>query len=161
LTQLVLPSMRRRGAGKIVNVSSMAGKIYAPLGSWYHATKHALEGWSDCLRLELAPFGIDVVIVEPGVIQTEFGEVMRKPMMDRSGGTAYANLAQRLERWTVRAYRGNRASPPSVIADVIARAIRARRPRPRYAAGRFAKTTMFLRKWLGDRLFDWILRRAS
>ena len=72
LTQLVIPHMRERQSGKIINISSVGGKIYTPLGAWYHATKHALEGWSDCLRLELKPFGIDVVIVEPGLI--EFGE---------------------------------------------------------------------------------------
>ena len=66
LTQLVIPGMRAKGYGKIVNISSMGGKIYTPFGGWYHATKHALEGWSDCLRIEVKPFGIDVVVVEPG-----------------------------------------------------------------------------------------------
>ena len=61
LTQLALPYMRQKGAGTIVNISSMGGKMYTPLGSWYHATKHALEGWSDCLRIELASFGIKVI----------------------------------------------------------------------------------------------------
>ena len=74
LTQLVLPHMRKQNFGRIINTSSVGGKIYTPLGSWYHATKHALEGWSDCLRLEVAPFGIDVIIIEPGAIITEFGE---------------------------------------------------------------------------------------
>ena len=94
LTQKVLPYMREQGSGKIINISSMGGKIYTPLGAWYHATKHALEGWSDCLRLELEPFGIDVVIVEPGIINTEFGDVMTGPMMERSGNSAYAKLAK-------------------------------------------------------------------
>ena len=76
LTQLVLPHMRDRGSGRILNMSSMGGKIYTPLGAWYHASKHALEGWSDCLRLEVAPFGIDVVVIEPGVIRTAFGDTM-------------------------------------------------------------------------------------
>ncbi|MCU1652217.1 MAG: Estradiol 17-beta-dehydrogenase, partial [Pseudonocardia sp.] len=75
LTQLALPYMRDRGAGKIVNISSVGGKIYTPLGAWYHATKHALEGWSDSLRLELKPLGIDVIVIEPGIIRTEFGDV--------------------------------------------------------------------------------------
>src|SRR5689334_18003170 len=73
LTQLLLPAMREKGSGTIVNITSMGGKIYTLLGAWYHATKHALEGWSDCLRLELATFGIRVVIVEPGLIETGFG----------------------------------------------------------------------------------------
>ena len=63
LTQLVLPAMRENNFGKIINISSIGGKIYTPFGAWYHATKHALEGWSDCLRIEVKPFGIDVVII--------------------------------------------------------------------------------------------------
>ena len=90
LTQLVLPHMRKQNFGRIINTSSVGGKIYTPLGSWYHATKHALEGWSDCLRLEVAPFGIDVIIIEPGAIITEFGEAMGGPMLERSGRGPYA-----------------------------------------------------------------------
>ena len=75
LTQLVIPHMRAQGKGTIVNISSMGGRIYTPMGAWYHATKHALEGWSDCLRVELAPQGIEVIIVEPGGIASEFNEV--------------------------------------------------------------------------------------
>ena len=66
ITQLVLPIMRKQGSGRIVNISSMGGKIYTPFGAWYHATKFAVEGWSDCLRIELKQFGFDVVLVEPG-----------------------------------------------------------------------------------------------
>ena len=95
LTQLVLPYMRDRGAGKIVNVSSVGGKIYTPLGSWYYATKHALEGWSDCLRWELKHFGIDVIIVEPGLIRTDFGNVMRGPLLEYSGDSAYGGRRRR------------------------------------------------------------------
>lgn len=86
LTKAVLPHMRERRSGVIVNVSSMGGRIYTPLGAWYHASKRALEGWSDCLRLELARFGIHVVIVEPGSIATEFGNVMTQPMIDPEAG---------------------------------------------------------------------------
>ena len=70
LTKKVLPYMRSKNEGMIVNISSAGGRIYTPLGAWYHATKHALEGWSDCLRLELKQFGIKVVIIEPGIIKT-------------------------------------------------------------------------------------------
>ena len=70
LTQLVLPHMRAQGAGRIVNISSMGGRIFTPFGAWYHATKHALEGWSDCLRIEAAPFNIQVVLIQPGGIRT-------------------------------------------------------------------------------------------
>ncbi|KVE44234.1 short-chain dehydrogenase [Burkholderia sp. BDU5] len=160
LTQLVLPSMRAKRAGRIINISSMGGKIYSPLGSWYHATKHAVEGWSDCLRLELQPFGIDVVIVEPGAIVTEFGDVMLAPMLERSGNGPYAKMAAAVAAATKMLYQDGRGSDPQVIVDLIVRAVRARRPRTRYVAGRFARPTMFARKWLGDRIFDKLVMLA-
>jgi short-subunit dehydrogenase len=160
LTQLVLPYMRKKGAGRIVNISSMGGKIYTPLGSWYHATKHALEGWSDCLRLELAAFGIDVVIIEPGIIETEFGEVMVEPMLERSGFTAYGDLAHKLAVSTRESYRPGRGTSASRLADVIVRSITARRPRTRYVAGKYGRPLITARKWLGDRMFDRMVMRA-
>lgn len=161
LTQLALPYMRQQGSGKIVNISSVGGKIYTPLGSWYHATKHALEGWSDCLRLELAPFGIDVIIIEPGLIRTEFGDVVVGPMLERSGETAYGDLAKKVAEFMPAAYQPKNSSPPTVVADVISGALAARRPRRRYAAGKYASTLIFLRKWGGDRLFDRAIMRAG
>jgi short-subunit dehydrogenase len=154
LTQLALPYMRDRGAGKIVNISSVGGKIYTPLGAWYHATKHALEGWSDSLRLELKPLGIDVIVIEPGIIRTEFGDVLVGPMLDRSGDGAYAGLARKVADVTRASYEAGGGSPASLIAALIAKSIRARRPRPRYAAGKYAKPMLAVRKWLGDRVFD-------
>lgn len=155
LTQLVLPHMRKQGSGKILNMSSMGGKVYTPLGSWYHATKHALEGWSDCLRLELEPFGIHVVVIEPGAIATEFGDVMVDPMLERSGSGPYGDFAQAVAKSTRATYeKENTSSPPSVIADVVVKAIGAKRPKTRYAAGKYAKPMIFIRKWFGDRIFD-------
>jgi short-subunit dehydrogenase len=161
LTQLVLPYMRERKAGKILNMSSMGGKVYTPLGAWYHATKHALEGWSDCLRLELAPFNIDVVIVEPGIIKTEFVDVMMEPMMERSGNSAYAALAHRIKKASTESYEKGNASDPSVIAEVVSKAIKAGRPKTRYAAGKFAQPVIFLRRLLSDRLFDKLVNRMA
>lgn len=100
LTQLLLPAMRKKGAGTIVNITSMAGKIYTLLGAWYHATKHALEGWSDSLRLELAPFGIRVVVVEPGLIETGFGDVVADGLFKRSGEGPYAKVTQAVAKST-------------------------------------------------------------
>ena len=151
LTQLVLPRMRERGAGKIVNISSVGGKIYTPLGSWYYSTKHALEGWSDALRWELKHFGIDVIIVEPGLIRTEFGDVMRGPMVKYSGGSAYGGIVRRL---TDRTPSHDRGSPPSVIADTVLRAVRARRPRTRYVSGQYARLALMLRGLTSDRMYD-------
>ena len=88
LIQLVTPGMRERHLGRIINISSIGGKIYEPLGAWYHATKFAVEGLSDCLRVELAEFGIRVVIVEPGPILTEWNALARESMLASSAGTA-------------------------------------------------------------------------
>ena len=151
LTQLVLPRMRERGAGRIVNISSVGGKIYTPLGAWYYATKHALEGWSDSLRWELKHFGIDVIIVEPGLIRTDFGDVMRGPMLEYSGDSAYGGIVKRL---TERTTNHDRGSPPSVIADTVLKAVQARRPRTRYAAGQYARLALLLRKLTSDRMYD-------
>ncbi|MEM7445457.1 MAG: oxidoreductase [Pseudomonadota bacterium] len=160
LTQLLLPGMRERGFGRVINISSMGGKIYTPLGAWYHATKHALEGWSDCLRLELKGTGVDVVIIEPGAIQTEFGDVMVAPMLERSGSGAYATLAQNVANATRKAYANGGGTPPSVIANIVSKAASIARPRTRYVAGKFAKPMLFVRRWFGDRVFDRVVLGA-
>ncbi|WP_262518333.1 oxidoreductase [Agrobacterium tumefaciens] len=158
----LVPHMREKRAGKIINITSMGGKIYTPLGAWYHASKHALEGLSDCLRLELQQFGIDVVVVEPGVIQTAFGNVLEGPMMKFSGKTAYARMARNVAKATVDSYKDGGGSSPQVIADVVSKAVKARKPKTRYAAGKFANMMINIRKWLGDRVFDrmvlWAIR---
>ncbi len=157
LTQLVLPYMREQGRGKIVNISSVGGKIYTPLGSWYHATKHALEGWSDCLRFELHHFGIDVIIVQPGFIRTDFGDVALGPLLERSGDSAYSGIVKRMTDRMGSFESGG--SPPSVIADTIVKALRAKRPKTRYASGQFAKPLLFLRRLISDRMFDRLVAR--
>ncbi|TPN83027.1 oxidoreductase [Aquimarina algicola] len=158
LTQLILPHMRNQKSGKIINISSIGGKMYTPLGAWYHATKHALEGWSDCLRLELKQFGIDVIIIEPGAIQTEFGDVMTAPMIKRSGNTAYKDLAEAIKKSTIDTYnKTGGGSPSSVIAKLILKSIKARRPKTRYSAGKYAKPLLFIRKYFGDRFFDKVI----
>ncbi len=154
LTRRVLPYMRKQKSGTIVNISSMGGKIYTPLGAWYHATKHALEGWSDCLRLELKDFNIDVVIVEPGMIKTEFGDVLLEGLKKRSEGSAYSGLVAKLVKATESTYEKGRGSHPSVIADIVSKAVKARKPKTRYAGGSMAKPLMFIRRCFSDRFFD-------
>lgn len=161
LTQLVLPHMRKEGKGRIINISSMGGRMYTPLGAWYHATKHALEGWSDCLRLEVKPFGIDVVIVQPGIIRTGFADVMTAPMLRRSGVGPYGELARRVAKDAENGRPGGQGSTPEVIAELVSKAVRARKPRTRYAGGFLARPVMFMRIYGGDRLFDRIILRAT
>lgn len=157
LTQLILPSMRKYKFGKIVNISSMGGKMYTPFGAWYHATKHALEGWSDCLRLEVKPFGIDVVVVEPGGIKTPWGIIASENLKKTSGKGAYANQANKSAEGTAKMYSSNSLTKPEVIGKVILEAVTARKPKIRYAKGYMAKPAMFMRKWFGDKIFDKII----
>ena len=157
LTQLLLPAMREKKSGRIINITSMGGKIYTPLGSWYHATKHALEGWSDCLRLELAPLGIDVVVIEPGLIETGFGDVLAESLLKRSGVGPYAGLTRAVAKGTRDTYGNGRSSDPRIIADVVGTAVAAARPRTRYVKGKFGRLLIALRSWLGDRMFDRII----
>ena len=158
LSQLALPMMRTQRSGAIVNITSVGGKMHEPLGSWYHATKFAVEGLSDCLRMELAPFGIHVVVIEPGAIKTEWGGIARDSMLKYSGNTAYREQALLHAKMFEGADQSNMASPPEVVAATIADALRAKRPRTRYATGGGAKMILALRRFTSDRGFDWLMR---
>jgi short-subunit dehydrogenase len=151
LTQLVLPQMRKNNFGKIVNISSIGGKICSPLGGWYHATKYALEGLSDCLRFETKQFEIDVIIIEPGGIESEWGDIAVKSAMERSGSTAYSETAKGFKK-IMETFK--KQAPPKVISDLVMKALRAKNPKTRYSAGTAAKPMLFMRKILSDRMFD-------
>jgi short-subunit dehydrogenase len=158
LTQLVLPSMRERREGAIVNIGSMGGKIYEPFGAWYHATKFAVEGLSDSLRLELEPFGIRVIVIEPGGIRSEWAGISRDNLLAHSGSGPYAVYAQAHARVLGGADTSSLVSPPEAVAAVVSRALRARRPRARYPAAGGAGPILLARKLLPDRMFDRLLR---
>jgi short-subunit dehydrogenase len=153
LTQLVLPHMRKQQSGKIVNISSMGGKFGEPHGAWYHATKFAVEGLSDSLRMELKQFNIDVVIIEPGAIKSEWGGIAKENLLKVSGNTAYKNLATKHAALIDETYK-RVGSEPIVIAKTIAKAINSNNPRTRYAVGGGAKLLLFMRRILSDKLFD-------
>ncbi len=158
LTQLVLPKMRENQYGKIVNISSMGGKIYTPFGGWYHATKHALEGFTDCLRIEVEQFGIDAVVVEPGGIATEWGVIAADNLKKTSGNGAYAEKAIKAADGMAQMYTGGKLSKSEVIGKAILKAVTARKPKTRYVAGYMAAPVLFLRHWLSDRMFDRIVK---
>jgi short-subunit dehydrogenase len=153
LTQLVLPHMRKQQSGKIVNISSMGGKFGEPHGAWYHATKFAVEGLSDSLRMELKQFNIDVVIIEPGAIKSEWGGIAKENLLKVSGNTAYKNLATKHAALIDETYK-RVGSEPIVIAQTIAKAINSNNPKTRYAVGGGAKLLLFMRRILSDKLFD-------
>jgi NAD(P)-dependent dehydrogenase (short-subunit alcohol dehydrogenase family) len=160
LTQLVLPHLRERGAGRIINISSIGGKFYEPLGAWYHATKFAVEGFSDSLRVELAPFGIDVVLIEPGPIRTEWNEISRESLTETSRGGAYEEMAAGVRQVLERADTSRlMSSGPDVVARKIVKAATTRNPRARYPVGRNAGTILRARRLLPDAAFDRIVSR--
>ena len=154
LTKKIIPFMRKQKSGKIINMSSMGGKVYTPFGAWYHATKYALEGWSDCLRIELKSFGIDVILIEPGVIKTEFQNVMMDSTVERSIGTPYEKKLKALEKATQEMYARGIGSPPSTITKLIIKAINSHNPKRRYVGGLFAKPMLFIKKWFGDKMYE-------
>jgi NAD(P)-dependent dehydrogenase (short-subunit alcohol dehydrogenase family) len=155
LIQLVLPHMRSQGTGTIINVSSMGGEIAFPLGAWYHASKHAVEGYTDSLRQEVSGLGINVVLIQPGMIKTEFGGVTSHGVLDHSGQGAYEDMAKALAKATDAMYTQNRhVSDPSVVAKTIRKAAESNHPKTRYPVGYMARPLLTLNWLLPDRLFD-------
>ena len=158
LTQLVIPIMRGQQSGRIINISSVAGRIARPLSSVYDATKHALEAISDGMRGELAPFGIKVVLIEPGFIITEFLGVANqnaRPIIENAG--PYTEPFERLAGVIQRLRK--RAGRPEDIAEVIFKALAARNPRTRYAAPGHARFVLAVKRLLPSRVFDYVLSR--
>ncbi|MDQ3915731.1 MAG: oxidoreductase [Actinomycetota bacterium] len=160
LTQLVLPGMRRQRWGKIVNVSSMGGRLTLPGGGVYHATKHAVEALSDALRFEVRPFGVDVVVVEPGVIKTRFGDVNVGSIDLGDHDGPYAEFNQGVARVVAGAYseKARGMGTSEGVARVIERAVGARRPRTRYVYPAMGRALITARRLLPDRVFDLLLR---
>ncbi len=159
MCQLVLPGMREAGRGRIVNVSSMGGRFTFPGGGVYHATKHAVEALSDALRFEVAGFGIDVVVIEPGLIKTGFADAALGSIAEIDPGDAgpYAEFNAAVGRATAEVYEGPLArlgGGPEAVAVKIERAITARRPKPRYKVTASAPLIMAQRRLLSDRMWD-------
>jgi NAD(P)-dependent dehydrogenase (short-subunit alcohol dehydrogenase family) len=162
LTQLVLPGMRRARAGRIVNLSSMGGKLVFPGGGFYHATKFAVEAISDALRFEVRGFGVDVILIEPGLIRTEFGSTASGGVSE-AGDPAYAQFNAHVARATESVYEkgspvGRLGGPPEAVARVIEKALAAKRPRARYTVTPSAKLLLAQRALLPDRGWDAVMR---
>jgi NAD(P)-dependent dehydrogenase (short-subunit alcohol dehydrogenase family) len=155
MSQLVLPGMRREGRGRIVNISSMGGKLTFPGGGIYHATKHAVEAISDAMRFEVRGFGVDVVVIEPGLIRTRFGDAAVASVPTEDG--PYAEFNQAVAAATARVYDGplgRLGAGPDAVAKVIERALTAGRPRARYKVTASARVLMGQRALLPDRAWD-------
>ena len=164
LTQLVLPAMRRSRGGRIVNIGSMGGRITFPVGGFYHATKYAVEAISDALRVEVKPFGIDVVLVEPGLVRTNFesrvSESLEVGTPSHGADTAYGDLLAANDKNTTSGYANDfMATGPESVAAVIVKAVDSSRPRSRYVVTPAAKFMINLRRLGGDRIWDAAMRK--
>ena len=168
LTQLVLPGMRARRSGRIVTIGSMGGRLTFPGGGWYHASKHALEALSDALRFELQGFGVDVVLVQPGLIRTGFADTVVGGIAERAavgeGDGPYATFDASVAAATAGAYEGGMArvlgGDGDDVARVVERALAARRPRTRYRVTSSARLLLTLRRLLPDRAWHALVGRT-
>jgi NADP-dependent 3-hydroxy acid dehydrogenase YdfG len=163
MCQLVLPGMREAGAGRIVNISSMGGRLTFPGGGIYHATKHAVEAISDALRFEVHAFGVDVVCIEPGLITTEFGNAALGSIAEGAASEGpYAEFNARVGAMTAGVYESGALAKlgggPEVVARKIERALTSRRPRPRYKVTASAHLAIAQRRLVSDRMWDAMMR---
>ena len=161
MTKLVLPAMRRQRWGRVVNMSSMGGKLTFPGGAYYHATKYAVESLSDALRFEVKGFGIDVIVIQPGPIKTRFGDTATG-IIPAPKDSPYAAFNLALEKQIRELYEGGPmarfAAPPEAVAEAVEKAITAANPKTRYKVTLAARFLMGLRRILPDRAFDSFLR---
>ena len=158
LCQLVLPTMRAQHSGRIINTASVAGRAVFYYGGWYHVSKYAVESLSDAMRMELKPFGIDVVIIEPGAIKTNWGIIAADHLIESSKGTAYEQTGTMMANNLRNMYLSNTISDPAVVRKAIVRAVNARRPCTRYRIGRMANAIVFFHWLLPTRWWDVFLR---
>jgi NAD(P)-dependent dehydrogenase (short-subunit alcohol dehydrogenase family) len=160
LSQLVLPAMRAQGSGRIVNIGSMGGKLTFPGGGAYHASKYAVEAFSDALRFEVDAFGVKVVLIEPGLITTNFDDAALASMNLEADGP-YAAFNRSVAQLTSDAYTGPMArfgGPPEAVAKVVEKALTRKRPKARYTVTPSAPASIATRKLLGDRGWDLAMR---
>lgn len=164
LIQRVLPRMRAQGWGRVVNMSSMGGKLVFPGGGYYHATKYAIEAMSDALRFELRPFGIAVVLVEPGLIKSGFAEAVSSGLDGFAVDEAYRRFHEAVATSTRDVYEkgplARLAGTPDDVARAVLRAITKARPRARYTVSMSAKLFLAQRRMLGDAGWDWLMRQS-
>jgi NAD(P)-dependent dehydrogenase (short-subunit alcohol dehydrogenase family) len=159
MCQLVLPGMRGQGWGRIVNLSSMGGRLTFPGGGIYHATKYAVEAASDALRFEVRGFGVEVIVIEPGLIVTNFGQTAAGSVGSDAG--PYADFNRAVAEKTEAAYQGPMAklgAGPEAVAETIAGALEAERPKPRYPVTPSARLMINQRRLTPDRVWDLMMR---
>lgn len=161
LTQLVLPYMRQQKSGRIINTSSIAGKMVFYMGGWYNVTKYSVEAFSDALRMEMKPYGIDVIKIEPGAIKTDWGIIAARHLKESSEGTAYEASGNQWAHNMNWFYKTNLLSSPSVITKAIVRAVNSRHPKARYCRGRFSIIGRIAHAIMPARWWDALMRQGG
>lgn len=161
LTKAVIPIMHQQNAGTIINISSVGGRLTTYFGAWYHASKYALEAFSDALRMEVANWGIKVVIIEPGGIKTPWGLIAADNLIATAQGGAYEKEASKVATKIRKLYTSKLLSNPKVVAKTILRAINSKKPKARYLVGFGAKTLLFLHQILPARSFDYLIKKLG
>lgn len=152
ITQVIIPYMRKQKSGKIINISSVGGKMVGPFGAWYHVSKFGVEALSDALRLELKPFGIDVIVIQPGGIQSEWSGIAMNNLKSTAHNSVYESAITKVLSSNEELEK--RYSKPAVIANLIFKAIQSKKPKTRYSGGYMAGFILFLRRVVPDRIID-------
>lgn len=160
MVQLVMPLMRKDRSGKIVNISSMGGRVTTPFGGWYYASKFAVEGFSNSLRMKAQHFGIDVILIEPGIVKSEWSNIATERLNEASLGGVYEKSAGEYEKKMLARYSKEAATFPKVIAETIGKAVTARKPKTRYLVGYCAKLCVYLHSIIGDKAYDKFIQRV-
>lgn len=161
LCKKVLPYMRERRSGRIINISSVAGKACLYFGGWYHVSKYAVEAFSDTLRMEMKPFGVDVVLIEPGATRTDWGIIAADHLQKSSTGTAYEGPALREAAVMRKGFTLRILAKPSVVTRAIVKAVKARRPRARYRVATGATAIVFWHGILPTRWWDGAVKQLG
>ncbi|WP_323702848.1 oxidoreductase [Mammaliicoccus sp. Dog046] len=159
LTQKIIPVMRKQNDGHIINISSIYGRFTASFGGWYHATKYAVEALNDTLRLETKQYGIEVTVIEPGPIKTDWGIIAANKLADSAQGSAYEKQALKSSNRMKKLYTSNLLSKPQVVSKAIANVVNKKQPKVRYVVGRGAKFFIFLNTIIPTRIFDKIISK--
>jgi len=159
LTQKVLPYMRNNNYGKIINISSIGGKLSSPFLGWYHATKYSIEALSDALRMETKKWNIKVILIEPGLTNTNWGIIAKDSILKNSGETSYKTEANKAAKIYNDFYTSQKLASPLVISKLIIKAVKSKNAKARYKGASFARSLLFLKKYLPDSIYDfWCMK---
>jgi NAD(P)-dependent dehydrogenase (short-subunit alcohol dehydrogenase family) len=152
MMQLVIPIMRRQKSGTIINISSIGGKMTTPFGGWYQSSKYAVESISDAARMEVNSFGIRVILIEPGLIESEWADIADSTVLKISGNGPYRESAVKMAEVSRKSYEN--PSPSTVVSDAISKALRSKNPKTRYVVGKQGKATLMIKGLLSDKAWD-------